>query len=101
MSCETPESASCEYYAMRVAGFLALEAMLPHQEMKARGLVVPLSMDVEHKLRGARPVRWLDPRSNTVLDGCSRAPKIQPVYFAHYNSMWQAGSFVPAPAFVL
>jgi hypothetical protein len=36
-------------YAMRVADFLALEAMLPHQEMNARGLVVPLSMDGEHK----------------------------------------------------
>ncbi len=34
-----------------------------------------------------RPVRSLDPRSNAAaLDGCSRAPKIQPACFTHYNS---------------
>ena len=42
---------SCKYpmYAMRVADFLALERMLPHQELQARGLVVPLDMDAEHE----------------------------------------------------
>ena len=43
---------SCAYpmYAMRVADFLELERMLPHQELKApRGLVVPLDMDAEHE----------------------------------------------------
>jgi hypothetical protein len=37
-------------YALRVADFLPLEVLLPHEEMQARGLVVPLSMDGEHKL---------------------------------------------------
>ena len=42
---------SCAYpmYAMRVVDFLALERMLPHQELQARGLVVPLDMDAEHE----------------------------------------------------
>ena len=42
---------SCKYpmYAMRVVDFLALERMLPHQELQARGLVVPLDMDAEHE----------------------------------------------------
>jgi hypothetical protein len=42
---------SCAYplYAVRVADFLALERMLPHQEMKSRALVVPLDMEGEHK----------------------------------------------------
>ncbi len=62
MSCET--SASCEYYpmyALRVTDFLALEAMLPHEEMKARGLVVPLSMHGEHKLERVHFIshQWL------------------------------------------
>ncbi len=30
----------------------------------------------------------MDPRSNTVLDGCSQAPKIQPVCFNHHNLSW-------------
>ena len=30
----------------------------------------------------------MDPRSNTVLDGCSQAPKIQPVCFNHHNSLY-------------
>ena len=54
MSCET--SASCEYCPM-----YALEAMLPHEEMKARGLVVPLSMHGEHKLERVHFIshQWL------------------------------------------
>jgi hypothetical protein len=48
-------------YALRVADFLALEAMLPHEEMKARGLVVPLSMHGEHKLERVHFIshQWL------------------------------------------
>ena len=52
---------SCKYpmYAMRVVDFLALERMLPHQELQASGLVVPLDMDAEHE--PARVHFWWEP----------------------------------------